>query len=104
VGTNEKKTWDLGLSAALRMAHHPQYFQFHAGRKSGTTNFEMTLDTAGMDFKYDESTGNLDSTAIGNWLEFLPPDSTKSYSQEVYVIDRGYDGSETFADCGRSSF
>jgi hypothetical protein len=42
-------------------------------------------------WKYDVSSGNRDSTAIGNWVDFLPPDSAKSYSHEVYVIDRGYD-------------
>ena len=92
VGTNEKKTWDLGFECSPEGWHIIlNTSNFMLAAKSGTTNFEMTLDTAGMDFKYDESTGNLDSTAIGNWLEFLPPDSTKSYSQEVYVIDRGYD-------------
>lgn len=92
VGTNEKKAWDLGFECSPGGWHIIlNTSNFMLAAKSGTTDFEMTLDTAGMDFRFDESTGNLDSTAIGNWLEFLPPDSTKSYTEEVYVIDRGYD-------------
>jgi hypothetical protein len=92
VGTNEKKAWDLGFECSQDGWHIIlNTSNFMLAARSGTTDFDMELDTAGMDFIYDESTGNIDSTAIGTWLEFLPPDSIKSYTQEVYVIDRGYD-------------
>ena len=92
IATNEKNTWDLGFECSSNGWHIIlNTSNFMLAAKTGMTDFSIPLDTAGMHFKYDESTGNLDSTAIGNWLEFLPPDSTKSYTEEVYVIDRGYD-------------
>ncbi len=92
VGSNEKKTWDLGFECSAEGWHIIlNTSNFMQAARTGLTDFSVALDTAGLRFKYDESTGNPDSTAIGNWLEFMPPDSAKSYSHEVYVIDRGYD-------------
>jgi len=92
VATNEKKDWDLGFECSADGWHILlNTSNFMLAAKTGLTDFSIPIDTTGLKFKYDESTGNLDSTAIGNWLHFLLPDSTKSYTHEVYVIDRGYD-------------
>jgi hypothetical protein len=92
VGTNEKKTWDLGFECGANGWHILlNTSNFMLAAKTGITDFSLSLDTAGLKFKYDESTGNLDSTAIGNWLSIDPIDSIILYTHEVYVIDRGYD-------------
>lgn len=92
VATNQKKDWDLGFECSADGWHIIlNTSNFMLAAKSGISDFSIPIDTVGMKFKYDESTGNPDSTAIGRWLHFLPPDSTKSYTHEVYVINRGYD-------------
>jgi len=62
----------------------------HAGN-SGQKDFAAVTSQAGLDMKFDNSNGNLDSTAIGNWAQFSATD-TILYKQ-VYVIDLGVDGS-----------
>ena len=92
ISTNLKKEWDLGFECSADGWHiilNTSNFMVTAG--TGQTDFSLLVDTVGFIWKFDVSSGNLDSTAIGNWIEFLPPDSAKSYSNEVYVIDRGYD-------------
>lgn len=92
VSTNNKKEWDLGFEGAENGWHiilNTSNFMIAAA--TGQTDFSLPIDTVGFTWKYDVSSGNRDSTAIGKWIDFLPPDSVKSYSNEVYVIDRGYD-------------
>jgi hypothetical protein len=92
VSTNEKKAWDLGFECGPGGWHIIlNTSNFMLAAKTGLTDFSIPLDTAGLKFKYDESTGNPDSTAIGDWLVFSDQDSTIIYTEEIYVIDRGYD-------------
>jgi hypothetical protein len=92
ISTNLKKEWDLGFDCSengWKIILNSSNFMI-AGM-TGLTDFTIPLDTAGLDWKFDASSGNPDSLAIGIWVDFLSPDSVKSYTNEVYVIDRGYD-------------
>lgn len=83
IGENLKVIWDLGfetsadgyhvvLNAAKLMYAYP----------TGKTDLSAVTDTSGIitNHTWDEASGNLDSTAIGDWRN----------SNEVYIIDRGY--------------
>ena len=92
VSTNMKKDWDLGFESSENGWHIIlNTSSFMIAAETGLNDLTTPLDTAGLTWKFDVSTGNLDSTAIGKWVDFLSQDSAKSYSNEVYVIDRGYD-------------
>jgi hypothetical protein len=92
VSTNLKKDWDLGFECSPGGWHIIlNTSNFMVAAATSLTDFNLQIDTVGYKWKFDVSSGNLDSTAIGKWIEFLPTDSAKSYSNEVYVIDRGYD-------------
>lgn len=60
----------------------------HAGN-SGTTDFAAVTSQSGLEMKFDNSNGSLDSTAIGNWAKISATD-TVSF-KHVYVIDLGVD-------------
>ncbi|MDA3944535.1 MAG: HmuY family protein [Bacteroidetes bacterium] len=90
VSFNDKKSFDLAFDASedgsriwLNSAN------FMLAGKSNETNLEAVNSTAGLDMQYDPSSGNPDSTAVGNWFEIQGTDTI--YTNLVYVIDRGYD-------------
>jgi hypothetical protein len=92
VSTNLKKAWDLGFECSKEGWHiilNTSNFMYAA--ETGLSDFNDPVDTVGYKWKFDVSSGNLDSTAIGKWVDFLPADSSRIYTNEVYVIDRGYD-------------
>jgi hypothetical protein len=92
VSTNLKTEWDLGFECSPEGWHillNTSCFMVAAG--TGSDDFNAQLDTTGFDWRFDKSDGDLDSTAIGNWFSWSEPDSNKIYTNEVYVIDRGYD-------------
>ncbi len=92
VATNLKTAWDLGFDCSPegnRIILNTSNFMLAA--RSGSTDFSAPIDTAGYVWMFDASSGNPDTVACGGWIEYLPPDSAVSFSQEVYVIDRGYD-------------
>jgi hypothetical protein len=92
VSSNLKKDWDLGFDCtpgSTRIILNTSNFMLAA--RSGSSDFDAPIDTSGYQWIFDASSGNPDTAAFGDWVEFQPPDSTKSYSGEVYVIDRGYD-------------
>jgi hypothetical protein len=92
VSTNLKKEWDLGFECSDRGWHVIlNTSSFMVAARTGTDNFNAPIDTTGYTWRFDQSDGNLDSTAIGNWFTWSQPDSSKIYTNEVYVIDRGYD-------------
>jgi len=90
VAYNDKLIWDLGfecnlegwhvvLNAATRMrAANLGHVDFNS--VDGLTGSEI--------WDWDESDGNLDSTAIGQWMD--PSTNPPSYFNNVYIIDRGY--------------
>lgn len=71
-------SWHIVLNTAAFM------FAGNTGQKELT---EVT-DTTGLDWRFDKSDGNPDSTAIGQWLSIEGSDTL--YYNQVYVIDRGY--------------
>ncbi len=92
VSTNLKKTWDLGFECSIKgwkILLNTSNFMLAAG--TGLTDFSIPLDTVGLHWRFDASSGNLDSMAIGKWVEYDTINSLKVYTNQVYVIDRGYD-------------
>ncbi|HOX76863.1 MAG TPA: HmuY family protein [Bacteroidales bacterium] len=92
VRTGLKKSWDLSFDAS------PQGWlillnssNFMLAARSGMADIAVPLDTAGLDWRFDASSGNPDSLSFSGWVNFSEGDSVKIYSNEVFVIDRGYD-------------
>jgi hypothetical protein len=91
VSTNLKKEWDLGFECSPDGWHVIlNTSNFMIAARTGSDDFSAPIDTTGFKWRFDKSDGNLDSTAIGNWFT-LTEDSSIIYTNEVYVIDRGYD-------------
>ena len=87
--------WDLGFETSDSGWHVIlNTSKMMLAGNSGTTDFEALKDKGEIDMTYDQSTGNLDSTAIGNWYN-LSEDQPVSF-EYVYVIDRGTDADFNF--------
>jgi hypothetical protein len=77
-----KTDWDLGFETGedgWRVILNSS-----KGMASAQTNFRFLKDvsnTDGVEWRHDASSGNLDSTAVGDWKN----------NNQVYVLDRGYD-------------
>lgn len=84
-----KTAWDLAFengSGSHILLNSSKFMKvFHTGK----TDFKSVTDTIGAKWKYDLSNGKLDSTAIGNWVDLSG--SLPVYSNEIIIIDRGYD-------------
>jgi hypothetical protein len=92
VSSNLKKEWDLGFECSPGGWHIIlNTSSFMLAANTGMTDFGTAIDTTGLEWKYDKSDGDLDSTAVGEWISFTGPDSVHAYTNQVYVIDRGYD-------------
>ena len=74
----DEDRWHVLLNSAKMM---------HAGN-SLDTSFLNIDSPAGLEMKFDNSNGDIDSTAIGEWY-FKTDDSIRSH-KNVYVIDRGF--------------
>jgi hypothetical protein len=83
VGQNLKTDWDLGFTTGsndfrikLNVANAM------SAANMGSVNFSSITDTSGFGSNemYDAITGNLDSTAIGDWRDH----------EDVYIINRGF--------------
>lgn len=88
VSKNLKTAWDLAFEASAEGFH----VVLNSSKSTfcyNTANsvFESVTDTLGFSShkRWDEPSGNLDSTAIGDWRSTNP----------VYIIDRGYNSSGT---------
>lgn len=90
VSQNHKVDYDLAFESTDD-GHHIllNTATFMQIAQTGTTDFESVTSSSGLDFSFDPSSGNLDSTAIGNWFTINGQDSI--FHQQVYVIDRGFD-------------
>ena len=83
VSTNTKYDWDLALESSPEGYHimlntaKGMLISNEGGKSFAQVN---TLD--GVKWLWDSSTGNLDSTAIGNW---------RLNMEQVYILDRMYD-------------
>ena len=88
VSSNDRNIWDLGFESSDSAWHiilNTSTFMLAAN--TGQTDFESVSDTTGLNWKYDKSDGNPDSTAIGNWFLMFGNDTV--YSNIVYVVNRG---------------
>jgi len=80
VSTNLKTEWDLGFESSGTNNVILNTSKGMAIHKSDST-FENITSTAGLDWSWDAHSGNLDSTAFGEW----------ETEQKLYIIDLGYD-------------
>lgn len=83
VSTNNKMDWELGFESSQSGFHI--ILNSSKAMKAYKTNFtelNQVTDTTGVEINgiADRPTGNLDSTAIGNWKT----------NNTVYIINRGY--------------
>lgn len=62
---------------------------FMQAARTGKTEFSAVTSANGLTMNFDPSSGNTDSTAIGNWFQRNGSDTL--YFREVYVINRGFD-------------
>lgn len=90
VKTITNKDYDLGFESTAEGWHillnSSRYMQ--AG-DSETKEFENITSPSGITMTFDNSDGNPDSTAVGNWADFLG--GTPLFYKHVYVIDLGLD-------------
>ena len=92
VSSNEKDIYDLAFESGDEGWHillNTAAFMYAA--QSETDDFNAPIDTTGYNWKYDKSDGNLDSTAIDKYFSYNPGDSSLLYTNQVYVLNRGYD-------------
>ena len=89
VKTEPRANWDLAFEADA-----DGKFIFLNGAslmrviKTGSTNFDSIFSTQGKEWFYDNSNGNIDELAIGEW--FTEEGNSIISKQEVYLIDRGF--------------
>jgi hypothetical protein len=87
ISINDRSIWDLSFESSNEGWH--VLINSSKGMKVSFfegADFQDDLSLANVDWNYDASTGNLDSTAIGNWRS----------ANGIYVIDRGYSTTGSF--------
>src|SRR3972149_7772448 len=81
ISQNLKTAWDLGFEASENGWHIIlNTSRGGAAAKTGNTDFDAVTGITDVAWNWDLHTGNLDSTAIGNWRS----------KAGVYLVDRGY--------------
>ncbi len=86
---NDKNDWDLEFECADSAWHiRLNTSEFMVAGNTGIKDLSAVSDTTGLNWKFDKSDGNPDSTAIGKWLAINGADTV--YTNNVYVINRGY--------------
>lgn len=91
VAENENSVWVLGFECSAD-GHHLliNSSDFWGVANTGSANFDSAYyDNPTYVWKADKSDGDLDSTAVGDWLSF--DNGIPVYSNEVYLIGR-FDG------------
>lgn len=88
--SNLRKTWDLSFESSSE-GHGIRLNSscFMVAAKISASTFGMPADTSGAIWKFDNSNGHPDSTAIGNWFEILESDTI--FMGEFLLINRGID-------------
>ena len=90
IESNDKKAFDLAFESTLDGTHILlNTANFMLAAVTNETQLENVSSPDGIELHFDVSSGNLDSTAIGNWFSINVSDTI--YTGYVYVIDRGYD-------------
>lgn len=81
VSQNLKTDWDLGFESGAEGWHLILNTALGGGVANTQINdFEAVADTAGLDWNHDAHSGNLDSTAFGDYRD----------TDNVFVLDRGF--------------
>ncbi len=90
VQNNRDESWDLGFEASSSGYHVIlNYSKFMFAKNTNSTDFYgITTNTVSGSMEFDNSNGDLNSTAIGNWADFSDPLNPIFY-KKVYIIDRG---------------
>jgi len=88
VSSNRKDEYDLSFSCAdtgfiIRL----NTASFMEAAQTPFTEFEQVSDTSGLNWNFDKSDGDADSTALRNWINISGNDTT--ISDKVWVINRG---------------
>lgn len=89
VSYNSAEGWDLGFESSASGYHiilNTSKFML-AGNTNSTDFYGITSSTS-YNMIFDSSTGDLNSTAIGDWADFSDP-LNPIFLKKVYVIDRG---------------
>jgi hypothetical protein len=82
--------WDLGFETSDSGWHVIlNTSKMMLAGNSGKTDFNSVKSSSGLAMNYDQSNGNLDSTAIGNWYKLTEGNPVSLGF--VYVVDRGTD-------------
>lgn len=90
VSTNKKSSHDLNFSSidtSLIIRLNTANFAFAA--ETEYENLSQEIDTCGLIWKFDTSSGNTDSTALDGWISITNIDT--NYSNKVWLINRGID-------------
>ena len=91
VSSNSFLDWDLGFESS-GTGHHiilnTSRYMFAGNTKSG--DFDGITSNICDTMIYDDSNGDLNNTAIGDWADFSDP-GNPVYPQDVYIIDLGSD-------------
>ncbi|NOZ45203.1 MAG: hypothetical protein GXO79_00320 [Chlorobi bacterium] len=96
VASNNKIIWDLGFECSDTGWH----VILNASKRMTVAGIEIDFENVTSigavesdDWIWDKSDGNLDSTAVGQWIDFStnPP----TISNKVYLVNRGYNSAGT---------
>lgn len=87
-GINNRSDFDINFSCddnstIIRL----NTANFCLAAKTEYEKLEDVTDTIGLDWRFDSSSGNIDSLAIYDWISINADDTT--YSNSVWVINRG---------------
>ncbi|WP_027418960.1 HmuY family protein [Crocinitomix catalasitica] len=85
VASNLKSAWDLSFESAEDGFHIFLNSAKGMAIHRSDLSFDAITSADDLVWKWDAHSGNIDSTAIGNW----------QLSDQLYVIDRGYDHTGT---------
>jgi len=89
---NLRKLWDLGFGSAVDGWHvrlNTSCFMYAGTLSFG--QFGMPADTTGVVWLFDNSNGDVDSTAIGSWFNVIGNDTVSNGN--LIIINRGLDES-----------
>ncbi len=80
VSSNLKSEWDLGFESDPSGKHIVLNTSRGMAVHRSNLPFDAITDESGLEWEYDVTSGNLDSTAFGEWNQY-----------SLFVIDLGYD-------------
>jgi len=89
VAYNDYADWDLGFESSeegYRVILNSARFMY--AENTFETDFYAVNSSNITDMKFDNSSGNLDSTAFINWVDYSDQDNPV-FNDYVYIVDRG---------------